>query len=226
MSTISSVNNSAQFAPRSYAGASGSVPETQAEADAVAARNAGDDTESAEELPPSSRVQPLSEAETREAQALKARDREVRAHEQAHLAAAGQYAKGGISYTYERGPDGRLYAVGGEVSVDTSEVPNDPEATLQKAQTLQRAALAPAAPSAQDRAVAAEMSRMALEARQEIAAQAFESTSTDEVTDDTEKVAIESREAAPLICPSCGGAHSASNHDGMTAYNTIAESAD
>jgi len=45
---------------------------------------------------------------------LKARDREVRAHEAAHTAAAGSLAKGGPSFTFQRGSDGRLYAVGGE----------------------------------------------------------------------------------------------------------------
>ncbi|MEM9171140.1 MAG: putative metalloprotease CJM1_0395 family protein [Pseudomonadota bacterium] len=127
-----------------------------------------------------------------EVDALKARDREVRAHEQAHLAAAGQYATGGIQYTYKRGPDGRFYAVGGEVSVDTSEVPNDPEATLAKAIVLRRAALAPAEPSQQDRAVAAQMTQMAAEARQEI--------------------------NQATICPTCGGAHSAEAHAGVAVY--------
>ena len=224
MSTIASVNNIAQPALRSYAGASGTAPATQTEADAASARDAGADKTSAEELPSTSRVQPLTEAEAREVQALKARDREVRAHEQAHLTAAGQYAKGGISYTYERGPDGRLYAVGGEVSVDTSEVPNDPEATLQKAQTLQRAALAPAEPSAQDRAVAAEMARMALEARQEITSQALESTSDSGAADETEQSSVQPLEASPVTCPTCGGAHSGSNHNGITAYDAVAKS--
>ncbi|MEM8547041.1 MAG: putative metalloprotease CJM1_0395 family protein [Pseudomonadota bacterium] len=110
----------------------------------------------------------LSSAEQQKVDALQERDQEVRAHEQAHLAAAGRYAKGGIQYTFARGPDGRMYAIGGSVSVDTSEIPGDPEATLLKAQVLRRAALAPAEPSQQDRAVAAEMTRMAAEARLEI----------------------------------------------------------
>lgn len=110
----------------------------------------------------------LSNAEQQEVDALQERDREVRAHEQAHLSAAGRYATGGIQYTFARGPDGRMYAIGGSVSVDTSEIPGDPEATLLKAQVLRRAALAPAEPSQQDRAVAAEMTRIAAEARQEI----------------------------------------------------------
>ena len=99
---------------------------------------------------------------------LAATDRKVRAHEAAHQATAGQYAQGGASFTFERGPDGVLYAVGGEVNVDTAPVPGDPEATLVKAQTIQRAALAPSDPSAQDRSVASKAAQMAAQARTEI----------------------------------------------------------
>lgn len=83
---------------------------------------------------------------------LSARDREVRAHEQAHVAAGGPYA-GAASYTYERGPDGVNYAVAGEVSIDVSPAAT-PEQTIEKARTVKRAALAPAEPSPQDRKVA------------------------------------------------------------------------
>ena len=100
---------------------------------------------------------------------LAATDRHVRAHEQAHLAAAGPYARGGPSYSYARGPDGQIYAVGGEVSLDTSPVEGDPEATLQKAKTIQAAANAPADPSSQDRQVAAAAAVMEQAAAQEIA---------------------------------------------------------
>ena len=99
---------------------------------------------------------------------LKARDREVRNHEAAHAAVGGQYA-GSPSYTFQQGPDGKKYAVGGEVSIDVSKVANDPQATLQKAEIVRAAALAPAQPSAQDRQVAAQASQMATEAKQEIA---------------------------------------------------------
>lgn len=98
---------------------------------------------------------------------LAARDREVRAHEAAHAAVGGKYA-GSPSYTYTRGPDGKTYAVGGEVSISVSEVPGDPQATLEKAEVVRRAALAPAQPSAQDRQVAAKAGQMALEARAEL----------------------------------------------------------
>ncbi len=116
----------------------------------------------------------LSEEEQEQVEELKTRDREVRTHEQAHLAAAGQYARGGPTYTYQRGPDGKRYAIGGEVQIDTSSVPDDPEATLQKAQVIRAAATAPAEPSSQDQAVAAAATKMAAEARQEIARRRYE----------------------------------------------------
>lgn len=98
-------------------------------------------------------------------QQLQARDREVRAHELAHVAAGAGLVRSGASFSYQRGPDGRFYAVGGEVSIDTSPVPGDPQATASKAEQIQRAALAPAQPSGQDRAIAAQAARMAMEAR-------------------------------------------------------------
>ena len=45
----------------------------------------------------------LTEAEKREVERLKARDREVRAHEQAHKAAAGTFARSGVNLEYEQG---------------------------------------------------------------------------------------------------------------------------
>ena len=94
---------------------------------------------------------------------LASRDREVRAHEQAHSAVGGQYA-GGPSYTYKRGPDGVNYAVGGEVSISAPPT-GDPEVTLRAAEQIKRAALAPSDPSPQDRTVAAQATQTALQAR-------------------------------------------------------------
>lgn len=111
----------------------------------------------------------LSQEARRELEKLKARDREVRAHEAAHLAAGSGVVRGGASYTYQRGPDGQAYAVGGEVSIDTSPVPGDPRATLAKAQQIRSAALAPADPSPQDLKVAAAASQMAAQASRELA---------------------------------------------------------
>lgn len=116
--------------------------------------------------PDSERQRELDEAQLAEIRELVARDREVRAHERAHAAAGGQYA-GSPVYSFQRGPDGVSYAVGGEVSIDTSKEAT-PEATLNKAEVIRRAALAPAEPSPQDRRVAADAAQMATEARVEI----------------------------------------------------------
>ncbi|MBW2623087.1 MAG: hypothetical protein JRD68_09300 [Deltaproteobacteria bacterium] len=111
----------------------------------------------------------LSEVEQAQLRQLKTRDREVRSHEQAHRAVGGGFVRGGARYSYQSGPDGRQYAVAGEVNIDTSPVPGDPEATIRKAQTVRRAALAPVNPSPQDRLVAAMASRMESQARTELA---------------------------------------------------------
>lgn len=97
------------------------------------------------------------------------RDREVRTHEQAHAAVGGVHA-GAPTYTYTRGPDGKRYASGGEVSIDVGAVANDPQATLSKMQVVIRAALAPAEPSAQDRSVASQAQAQMAVARAELAA--------------------------------------------------------
>ena len=110
----------------------------------------------------------LTEAEIQQVSKLKQRDAEVKAHEAAHLGASGGLARGGASYEYQKGPDGQNYAVGGEVSIDSSPVESDPEATIAKAQQIRSAALAPASPSSQDYRVAAKASQMEAEARQEL----------------------------------------------------------
>jgi len=123
--------------------------------------------------PASKSGQQLSDSDKQETRELQSRDQEVRAHEAAHKAAAGRYATGAASFEYQRGPDGRQYAVGGEVSIDTSR-PEDPSEAQSKAQTIQAAALAPAEPSAQDRQVAQAASKMAADARAELAKQTTE----------------------------------------------------
>ena len=108
----------------------------------------------------------LSEDEKRVVEELRARDAEVRAHEMAHVAAAGGLA-GAPSYSYQTGPDGKRYAIGGSVSIDTSSG-NDPQETLSKAQRIRSAAMAPAEPSGQDRAVAARATQMEVQARNQL----------------------------------------------------------
>jgi len=150
---------------------------------------AGRDGQPASEVQPTEKPDPpqatspnpqqaeLSEAEQKKVRELQERDRKVRAHERAHLMAAGDLARGGANFIYQIGPDGKRYAVGGEVHLDCSEVPDDPQATIRKAERVQRAALAPADPSPQDRRVAAEAAAMANRARQELAREKMEQQS-------------------------------------------------
>ncbi len=113
----------------------------------------------------------LSEEERQQVARLAEADRDVRAHEQAHRAAAGPYARGATSFTFVTGPDGKQYAVGGEVQIDVSPVPGDPEATVRKAQVIKAAANATANPSPEDRQVAQQAQQMEQQARQEAARQ-------------------------------------------------------
>jgi len=122
-------------------------------------------------------VEQSSIAEQQQLQQLKNRDREVRAHELAHTSAGGRYTSS-AQFSYQKGSDGKLYAVGGEVSIDTSTVPGDPKATLLKAQVIVRAALAPANPSAQDRNVAAQATAVIQQARVDLAAILAETSET------------------------------------------------
>ncbi|MEM7203659.1 MAG: putative metalloprotease CJM1_0395 family protein [Planctomycetota bacterium] len=109
----------------------------------------------------------LTEEEQQVVEELQARDREVRAHEQAHKAAAGELAVSGPSYDYQRGPDGRQYAIGGHVDIRIPEG-RTPEEKLRLAQKAEAAATAPAEPSSQDRRVAARAAAQASEAEREI----------------------------------------------------------
>ncbi|MGQ9830350.1 MAG: putative metalloprotease CJM1_0395 family protein [Thermochromatium sp.] len=114
------------------------------------------------------RGETLSDEDLRLIEQLKQRDAEVRAHEQAHIAAGGAYIISGPSYSYQTGPDGKRYAIGGEVGIDTSMNSGDPERNLEKARAIIRAAMAPAEPSAQDLRVAALARAMEIRAQQEL----------------------------------------------------------
>lgn len=110
----------------------------------------------------------LTLAERRLVHELQQVDRAVRAHEQAHLAAGGGVVTGGASFTYTYGPDGKQYATGGEVGIDTSPE-REPQANIDKGQRIQAAALAPSDPSPQDYQVAAVGSRLEGQGRSELA---------------------------------------------------------
>ena len=117
----------------------------------------------------------LSLEEQRIVTELQAADTNVRAHEAAHMAAGGGLTSP-ASYTYERGPDNKMYAVAGEVGISTSEG-NTPQESLNKAQTIRRAALAPADPSPQDLKVAAQAASMEMSARAQIMQEKMEQNS-------------------------------------------------
>jgi len=111
-----------------------------------------------------SKTNPKEDTKTKETIAkLEARDTEVRAHEAAHMAAGGGIA-GAASFDYQIGPNGKAYAVGGEVPIDISSE-GDPKATQAKMQKVRAAALAPASPSPQDIKVAATASMIEMKAK-------------------------------------------------------------
>lgn len=112
----------------------------------------------------------LTKEDQKEVEKLKARDEEVKQHEQAHQR-AGAGITGQAKYTYEAGPDGKQYAVGGSVSIDMSEE-DTAQATISKAEKIRRTALAPKDPSSQDLKVAQEASQMENDARAQAMAQA------------------------------------------------------
>ena len=99
---------------------------------------------------------------------LQQRDAEVRAHEAAHIAAGGSAISAGASFTYQEGPDGKLYAIGGEVPISIS-TGSSPQETISIARQIQAGALAPANPSPQDLQVASSAAMMEAKARQELA---------------------------------------------------------
>lgn len=96
---------------------------------------------------------------------LRSIEEKVKAHEAAHKAAGGAIT-GAVSYSYTRGPDGKNYITGGEVPISVSPG-KTPQETARRMQQVIQAALAPADPSPQDRAVAAQAATIAQNARQQ-----------------------------------------------------------
>lgn len=110
----------------------------------------------------------LSESQKALIARLQATDTAVKAHERAHISAGAGVILSGANFTYQKGPDERLYAVGGEVAIDTAPE-NEPEATVKKMQIVRTAALAPSDPSPTDYQVASTASMLQMQARLEIA---------------------------------------------------------
>jgi hypothetical protein len=129
----------------------------------------------------------LTPEQQQQVASMQARDQEVRAHEMAHVAAGGAHGTSGPSYEYEIGPDGKGYAVGGSVGIDTSPVKGNPEATIEKMQAVAAAALAPAKPSGQDLKVASAARQAEAKARTELVKERQEQRTETESDSEKEK---------------------------------------
>ena len=93
-------------------------------------------------------------------ESLRQRDAQVRQEETAHAGVAGSLA-GPISYVYQRGPDGRQYAVGGSVPISAQAVTGNPDEARRQGGRIAAAALAATNPSAADLSAAAGAYRFA-----------------------------------------------------------------
>lgn len=120
---------------------------------------------------------------------LKETDAEVKAHEQAHKSATGGLRTSVANYETEKGPDGREYAVAGEVGISFTEG-TDAKKNLENAQTLKRAALAPSEPSAQDRAIAQKADSLIRKYKQEIARDSKKTNEESKTENDDKKSII------------------------------------
>ncbi|WP_181905229.1 putative metalloprotease CJM1_0395 family protein [Aestuariispira insulae] len=112
----------------------------------------------------------LTEADLARIRQLSLQDSQVRLNEEAHVRVGGQYA-GSPSYEFETGPDNRQYAISGEVSFNDTPIAGNPEATIRKLSIVKNAALAPAEPSTQDRAIASKASNGITQAQAQLRAQ-------------------------------------------------------
>ena len=108
----------------------------------------------------------LSDDEEELVKKLQARDAEVKTHEAAHQAAGGGLT-GAATFTYQQGPDGKMYAIGGEVSISMSSG-STPQETIAKARQLEASAMAAANPSPQDFSVASSARIMEMKAQQKL----------------------------------------------------------
>lgn len=105
---------------------------------------------------------------------LRGIDSKVRAHEAAHQ--SGPAAAGGANFSYTKGPDGVMYAIGGEVPVSI-ETGSTPQESITNLQGVIATALAPADPSPQDLSIASRARVMMMQAQQELSQQIQEKVS-------------------------------------------------
>ncbi|MBO2632871.1 putative metalloprotease CJM1_0395 family protein [Shewanella algae] len=169
-------NTSSSSSSRSSSQAGSEVKEGD---DGAARQSTGESntTSAAEPKPDEAQQKQQQNRESREQQALEReidslmkRDTQVRSHEQAHAAVGGIHA-GQPAFEFEKGPDGKRYAVEGEVQIDVSVVNGDPLATMAKMKQVYAAAMAPVDPSMADIRVAAEAMRKYNQAREEAGTQ-------------------------------------------------------
>ncbi|MGX9460322.1 putative metalloprotease CJM1_0395 family protein [Shewanella sp. A14] len=145
-----------------------SVDDSGIAVEADVSNNQNDAAEQQVEQQVKDKQQQIIQAEAKLIDQLSQRDTEVKTHEQAHAAVGGSLAQS-PSYQYEKGPDGRRYAVDGEVNIDVSTVDGDAQATLSKMQKVYAAAMAPVQPSMADIRVAAQALQNMNEAKAELA---------------------------------------------------------
>ena len=195
------------------------APESKDPAAATAATTAlpGEKKTAAESQPPAksglSKQDPAKAAQDQKVIAeLKKTDSHVRAHEQAHLAAAGGLAMSGASFTYQRGPDGQQYAVGGEVSIDVSPG-KTPQETINKAERIKAAALAPSDPSAQDRAVAGSAAQMEVQAQQQLTQEKLAVAKGEGNASEPTSAGSQKKSATPVTSPPA-----VKSHPGIASY--------
>ncbi len=128
---------------------------------------------------------------------LSRRDAQVRAHEAAHMAAGGS-AAGGATFTYQMGPDGRPYAVGGEVQVRIQSGAT-PQQTAANAAQVRAAAMAPADPSGADLAVAAAAAAVEAKAMRDLGAKPGEAPPMPGQKPASEAESVGDEPAAPWV---------------------------
>ena len=97
---------------------------------------------------------------------FKSSDMETRNHEQLHASLGTTTTP--IRYDYQMGPDGKLYAIGGNVRFDTS-IPKDKDEAIQKLDELQKASSSPEGLSRADSSIAqaANLNKMLIQSIQE-----------------------------------------------------------
>lgn len=110
---------------------------------------------------------PQAESETSQ---MESRSRRIVEHENRHAAilrdAPDNTADAKPQFVHKQGPDGRKYAVAGEVNTDLKPIPGNPHATEQKAESVYRSALGNADRSQSDYDAARQAMFVAQEARQ------------------------------------------------------------